>query len=107
MIVRKKKMVLCKARHNHAEMDLLESVFPSTIDPFDFTEMHETVCKKLANVDFLELYVTGLTPALVAVLNYCTWNGIPCKLWHFNKRTGQYTQQATMCSVLKIKGGMK
>ena len=41
----------------------------------------------------LDLYVTGLTVALVAVLNVCREEGIKVTLYHFNRETGTYYAQ--------------
>ena len=98
----KTKMVLCKLRHKHPVIDELESIFPVEIDPFDFMSMAQTVSEKLAYVEELELYVTGLTPALASVLNYCTLHAIPCALWHFNKLTDTYVRQVCITDVLSL-----
>ena len=41
----------------------------------------------------VDLYVTGLTVALVAVLNVCRQEGVDVTLWHFNRETGEYYPQ--------------
>ncbi len=41
----------------------------------------------------LNLYVTGLTVALVAVLNVTRELGIEVTLYHFNRETGEYYPQ--------------
>ena len=41
----------------------------------------------------LDLYVTGLTVALVAVLNVCREEGIKVTLYHVNRETGTYYAQ--------------
>lgn len=38
----------------------------------------------------INLYVTGFTPALVAVINMCKYNGITLNTWHYNKDSGDY-----------------
>lgn len=38
----------------------------------------------------INLYVTGFTPALVAVINMCRYNGITLNTWHYNKDSGDY-----------------
>lgn len=41
----------------------------------------------------LDLYVTGLTVALIAVLNCCRKEGIPITLYHYDRETGEYFPQ--------------
>ena len=38
----------------------------------------------------INLYVTGFTPALIAVINMCKYNGITLNTWHYNKDSGDY-----------------
>ena len=38
----------------------------------------------------INLYVTGFTPALVAVINMCKCNNITLNTWHYNKDSGDY-----------------
>lgn len=42
----------------------------------------------------LNIYVTGLTIALVSVLNVCRDEGISVTLYHFNRETGEYYPQS-------------
>ena len=43
--------------------------------------------------DTLRLYVTGLTPALVSVINWCKSHQVKLVLLHYNKSTGGYFEQ--------------
>ena len=38
----------------------------------------------------INLYVTGFTPALIAVINMCQYNCITLNTWHYNKDSGDY-----------------
>jgi len=38
----------------------------------------------------INLYVTGFTPALVAVINMCKDNNIILNTWHYNKNSRDY-----------------
>lgn len=38
----------------------------------------------------INLYVTGFSPALVAVINMCKCNNISLNTYHYNKDTGDY-----------------
>ena len=42
------------------------------------------------NITKLNLYVTGLTVALIAVLNATRELGIKVTLWHFDRESGKY-----------------
>ena len=88
-----RKMVLCAARHSHPAIDGLPAVFANDIDPMDFNNLMRIAAHKLKNIKTLDLYVTGLTPALVAVLNVCMRDSISCTLWHYNKDSGGYEPQ--------------
>lgn len=41
----------------------------------------------------LNLYVTGLTVALIAALNVCRKEGLNVTLWHYDRVTGSYYPQ--------------
>lgn len=38
----------------------------------------------------INLYVTGFTPALVAIINMCKGENITLNTWHYNKNNGEY-----------------
>lgn len=42
---------------------------------------------------YLNLYVTGLTVAVIAILNVCRCEGITVTLWHYDRNTGEYYPQ--------------
>ena len=41
----------------------------------------------------INIYVTGLTVALIAALNVCKYIGVKVVLWHYNNATGKYYSQ--------------
>lgn len=43
--------------------------------------------------DVLNLYVTGLTQALVAMINACHRMNVPLILWHYNRNLRTYYKQ--------------
>ena len=88
-----RKMVLCAARHSHPAIDGLPAIFEGEINPMEFSTLFLTAVDRLDGVQALDLYVTGLTPALVAVLNVCIISAIPCRLWHYNRATNAYDVQ--------------
>ena len=58
--------MLCESRH---EMPVEKAVFPNTINPLDIEGMEAVAEDAISNISHLILYVTGLTVALVAVIN--------------------------------------
>jgi len=81
---------LCVGRHQTPATD---SIFPNIVNPFDFEQMEEIVKNKLELCKKLNLYVTGLTTALITVVNYCNNNNIDLTLYHYNKDTDSYVEQ--------------
>ena len=64
------KMMLCEGRHEIPEA-VDGAIFPAVIpDPTDLEAMMAIVNGKLRYCAKLDLYVTGLTVALVTVVNY-------------------------------------
>lgn len=47
----------------------------------------------MGGIKYLVVYVTGLTVALMEVVNYCHRNNINLVLMHFNRETGEYYPQ--------------
>lgn len=89
---KKLKMCLCEGRH---EIPGAEdgAIFGNSLNPLDLEGMRATAAAKLAGVEALDLYVTGLTVALVEVINFCHANGVSLTLWHFDRETGGYYPQ--------------
>lgn len=87
-----KSMALCEGRHEIPQA-VDGSIFGNELDPLDVASMESMAASMLANVDVLNLYVTGLTVALIAVLNVCRDKGIKVTLYHFDRATGGYYPQ--------------
>lgn len=109
---------LIKGRH---EMPVQDYIFSSEIeDPMDFNRIEVDIHKALIcrfgltlregtgslpnQTEFtsvpctvgdqvLIVYVTGLTPVTVALINWCRFHGQELILMHFNKATGAYVAQ--------------
>lgn len=75
----------CFRHHKAGESDFLES--DVDWDGSDMTPLR--ICSGL----HIDLYVTGLTVALIAVINCCVDEGIALTLWHFNRESGEYYPQ--------------
>lgn len=86
------KMCLCEGRHEIPEA-VDGAIFPQQLNPLDLKGMRTAAAAKLAGVEELDLYVTGLTVALVEVINFCHANGVSLTLWHFDRETGGYYPQ--------------
>lgn len=86
-----KIMELCQGRHSTPARD--GAIFENTVNVRDITSMRRTVEKKLEGVDALMLYVTGLTVALVEVINFCHENKVELVLMHYDKEKEDYYPQ--------------
>lgn len=83
---------LCENRHD-IPLATDGAIFPMQIDPTNLDAMAEIVSNKLADAKAVNLYVAGLTPALLEVIKYCHAHNIGLKRWHYNKETGSYFVQ--------------
>lgn len=88
----KKVLALCAGRHE-MPAQIEGCIFDIIEDVTNLQAMEEIACNKLEGCKSLQLYVTGLTPALIAVLNVCHRNGTLVTLYHFNRDTGDYFPQ--------------
>lgn len=89
----KKIVALCEGRHE-MPTEVSGAIFPHNINPLDVEGLEKTASDNLAGCTELTLYVTGLTVALVAVINVCRQSGIKLILMHFDRATGNYYQQS-------------
>lgn len=87
-------MSLCKGRHEIPEA-VDGSIFGTEVDPLNVEGLQAQAMETLSALEIrhLDLYVTGLTVALIAALNSCRSLGITVTLWHFNRETGKYYSQ--------------
>lgn len=58
------------------------------IDPW--WDEEDMIPENLPTDLIINLYVTGFTPALVAVINMCKYNNITLNTWHYNKDKEDY-----------------
>lgn len=120
IVMRKRSIELGLVKGRH-EMPVQEYIFESDIkNPMDFDviegDIHNTLISKFGltfresvtnfpnQADYtdipcmvgnqeLVIYVTGLTPVTVALINWCRQHGQELTLMHFNKATGSYVSQ--------------
>ncbi len=103
------RVALCEGRHQIPEASD-GSIFPAEVNPLDVDGMEATadqwiaehICGRWVQHEYavvltvdgiLHLYVTGLSVALVAVINAASKRGIPLVLWHYDRGTGGYYSQ--------------
>ena len=87
---------LVKGRHEIAEVT--DYIFKGTIEnPSDFGSMWRAADNYIGDMDMsikeINLYVTGLTAALIEVLNVSKEYGIKVNLFHFNPVDQKYYKQ--------------
>lgn len=85
---------LVQGRHEISEVK--DYIFTNTLDPADIMGIRSLAKKSLDFLDkgdSLTVYVTGLTAALVEVINICHTKGVALTLMHFNRDTGTYFPQ--------------
>lgn len=91
-------LALCESRHDMPE-EVEGSIFPNTIDPTDIRQISFNCAKALKaavtekEYKYLKVYVTGLTVALIEVVNWCALHKVHLTLMHFNRDTGEYYPQ--------------
>lgn len=90
-----KYMELCKGRHNIPEA-VDGAVFPNAINPLNVSEIELQAFEVVKDFDALTLYVTGLSVALVAVINACHTCGVSLNLMHFDRESGNYYCQTVV-----------
>ena len=97
-------MGLCEGRHNIPQVTD-GYIFPSEVNPTDLRELNSLavdklidICEKEYNdkkqtIGQLNLYVTGLTVALIEVLNICRMYSMRVTLYHYDRDTNSYYPQ--------------
>ena len=88
---------LVQGRHEISEVK--DYIFTNTLDPADIMGIRSLAKKSLDFLDkgdSLTVYVTGLTVALVEVINICHSKGVRLTLMHFDRNTGSYFPQEVL-----------
>lgn len=84
---------LCQGRHSIPQVT--EYIFTQEVNPLDVDGLTRQAVVSLLPFagKQINLYVTGLTVALVAVINTAITHGITLILWHFDRESGNYYPQ--------------
>lgn len=92
--MRAASMALCAGRHSIPDA-VDGAIFDSITDPTDVSGLEAEAISRLSgsHIDLLNLYVTGLTVALIATINACKRLGIVVVLYHYDRDTGRYCRQ--------------
>nr|DAI63657.1 MAG TPA: hypothetical protein [Caudoviricetes sp.] len=87
-------MSLCLGRHAIPEA-VDGAIYPTEVNPLEVGELESQAMRVLSamHIAYLNLYVTGLTVALIAVLNVCHEMGIHVTLYHYDRESGKYYAQ--------------
>lgn len=90
-------MALCEGRHAIPQA-VDGAIFNTVINPLDVEGLQSEAYNKLKALDIksLDLYVTGLTVALVSVLNACHQLGIVVTLYHYDREEDNYYSQQVL-----------
>ena len=88
-------------RGRHDIPGITEYVFDGEIeDPSDILGIQDTAYQSIGNIPIkytdLKLYVTGLTPCLVEVINVCRYFKFKLILMHYNPKTNSYYEQEVL-----------
>ena len=109
------KVGLCKNRHR---MVVESYIFPEIVSPMDITRLEQTAISFIEKLyrgnipepleytrnsitlvtitkyrGVLHLYITGLTSAVLAVVNACILLNVKLVIWHYDKDTEDYVAQ--------------
>lgn len=87
---------LCQGRHSIPRVQ--NYIFTQEVKPLDIDGLTRQAVITLYNlkkqgITTINLYVTGLTVALVAVINAAITHGITLILWHYDRESGNYYPQ--------------
>lgn len=98
MFYEERNFGLCEGRH---EIDgVTEYIFGNTIaDPTDTEGLKEEALaffmdNGVKSTECINIYVTGLTVALIAAINAAKEVGASVTLYHFDRETGNYFEQS-------------
>ena len=98
MFYEERSFGLCEGRHEINGVD--KYIFGNTIaDPTDTQGLKEEAVaffmdEEVKSTECINIYVTGLTVALIAAINAAKEIGVTVTLYHFDRETGNYFEQS-------------
>lgn len=85
---------LCRGRH---DLPVDKYIFEEIVDVNDFDKMYLQAVKAIpANCTRIDLYMTGLTAAAMAVVRACNHFGIALVCYNYDRDTGKYIPQRVL-----------
>lgn len=85
---------LCKGRHTTPAEN---AIFSNSVNPTDVDALFDEAWGKIPeDCDALDVYVTGLTVAMLAVVKVCEARQIDLTAYHFDRDSGKYYSQLVL-----------
>ena len=84
------KFVLFQARHEHETIKWIPAVFENWEGQWGEFKITKEFKKSLANRDYIDLYVTGLTPGFESIVLFLKKNKIGVSTYHFDSVEKEY-----------------
>lgn len=89
-------MALCASRHPMPEV-ANRAIFPEAVNPVEVDTLRKMAENAIpADCTELTVYVTGLTAAMLAVVDVCEARAIDLTAMHYDRETGNYYPQQVM-----------
>lgn len=97
------KAIMFKNRHQHEEIDGLPEIFPDAVDPMDFESLDKMAYHFFDTNPAAKyiIYVTGLTPATIAVIKAAIRGKAALVLMNYNRDTNAYVAYPVVSPVLE------
>ena len=91
-----------KNRHQHDELNGLPEIFPDAVDPMDFESLDKMAYHFFDTNPAAKyiIYVTGLTPATIAVIKAAIRRKAALVLMNYNRDTNAYVAYPVVSPVL-------
>lgn len=85
---------LCRGRHSTPAS---EAIFPAEVNPIDTDALYGMAWDSIPeDTTDLVVYVTGLTPAMLAVVKVCADRRISLVAMHYDRVSGEYYPQTIL-----------
>ena len=85
---------VCDGRH---EIPVTEFIFDEIENPCAYIDMYRTAWYKIPeNAELVNLYITGLTPATLAIVAVCAARNIKLIAYNYDRDSGKYKPQVVL-----------